>query len=347
MEDLLKMKKRKIRRLIFLFIFCAGFFSSLTACSKTVTAPLQITAFKLNTVVSVTLYDSNKQELLDTCMNMCDTYEKIFSRTNSSSELYAMNHRQLLASDQSIQLSPTLAYVIEKGLYYSKLSNDAFDITLAPVSTLWDFSSANPLVPDEADIFQALKSVGTNNLSLQGDTITFSNPNTMIDLGAIAKGYIADQLKLYLLSEGVKSAIINLGGNVLCIGAHPDGTPFQIGIQQPFGAPNETNLALSVSDYSIVSSGIYERYFVENGVLYHHVLDSHSGYPINNNLLQVTILSKNSLEGDALSTTCLALGLEKGMDLINSYDDVYAIFITDTYEYIYSDGFPPIYSSIN
>lgn len=160
-----------------------------------------------------------------------------------------------------------------------------------------------------------------------------------LDLGAIAKGYIADKMKEFLVSKGVKSATINLGGNVLCIGKKTDNTPFRIGIQKPFADRSETIAILDIEDKSVVSSGIYERYFEKDGTFYHHILNPDTGYPYDNHLVSVTIISDQSMDGDGLSTSCFALGLEKGMELINSLPDVHAVFITDDYQLHYSDHF--------
>ena len=176
--------------------------------------------------------------------------------------------------------------------------------------------------------------------------VTRTDPQSAIDLGFIAKGYIADRLKEYLLSEGVESGIISLGGNILLIGSKPDGAPFQVGIQKPFGAPNEIITTVQESDISVVSSGCYERYFATgeteaDRMIYHHIFDTATGCPVQNDLLGVTILSDSSMEGDALSTYCYLLGLDKGLDYIRSLDNVDAIFVTKDYEII------PSYESEN
>ena len=164
--------------------------------------------------------------------------------------------------------------------------------------------------------------------------MTLTDPKSAIDLGGIAKGYMADQLKEYLLGEGVTSAIINLGGNVLTIGEKPDGTSFNIGIQKPFDKQNATITSVQVKDSSVVTSGSYERYFKLGDTIYHHILNTETGYPCDNGLLSVTILSKESIDGDALSTACFTLGLEEGQKLIESLEDIDAIFVTDDYEII-------------
>ena len=164
--------------------------------------------------------------------------------------------------------------------------------------------------------------------------MTLTDPKAAIDLGGIAKGYMADQLKEYLLAEGVTSAIINLGGNVLTVGEKPDGSSFHIGIQKPFDKQNATITSVSVKDSSVVTSGSYERYFKIDDTIYHHILNTETGFPCDNGLLSVTILSEKSIDGDVLSTACFALGLEEGQKLIESLEDIDAIFVTQDYEII-------------
>ena len=170
------------------------------------------------------------------------------------------------------------------------------------------------------------------NVQVEGNTVTLKDPNSAIDLGGIAKGYIADKLKEYLESEGIKHAIINLGGNVLTLGGKLNGEPFRIGIQKPFDESGAPITSVEATDLSVVSSGNYERYFEVDGKIYHHILNPKTGMPYDNHLYGVTILSKTSVDGDALSTVCYSLGLEKGMELIKSLDGVEALFITDDYK---------------
>lgn len=302
--------------------------------------PITETAFKLNTVVTISIYDSQDTSLLDGCMELCDQYEQMFSRTLETSELYRLNYGELADADGVSHLSPELAELIGRGLEYGQLSGGRFDIAIGPVSSLWDFTSDNPSVPEDSLIQAALPLVDYQDVVLDGQDLTFQKEGMQLDLGAIAKGYIADRLKNYLLENGVESAVINLGGNVLCVGSRPDGTPFRVGLQRPFADRNETIATIEVSDLSVVSSGIYERYFEQDGQLYHHILDPATGYPCENNLVAVTILSEESTDGDGLSTTCFALGLEKGMELIESLENVEAMFITEDNELHYSSGFP-------
>ena len=160
-----------------------------------------------------------------------------------------------------------------------------------------------------------------------------------INLGAIAKGYIADRIKDYLLEEGVESAIIDLGGNILCVGQRPDGTPFRIGIQKPFADRSETEAVMEISDKSVVSSGIYERYLSRTASVITISWILPQDIPMTTIWFLFTIISNKSVDGDGLSTTCFALGLEKGLDLVNSLPDVQAVFITDDYQLHYSENF--------
>ena len=340
--------------------------------------PISTTAIKLNTAVTVTIYDSQDRNLLTECMNLCDKYEKIFSRTAGDSELYQLNHRELTpvaGTTDTYQISYSLADLIRKGLYYSELSEGAFDIAIEPLTSLWDFTADNPQVPQDSLIQDALSKCDYHNISVSdtnsstantsstdsnntnnnadnstttdgnndnrdsSNKVTLKTNDTAIELGAIAKGYIADRLKDYLVSQNVKSAIINLGGNVLCIGEKSDDSSFKIGIQKPFADRSETIAVMDIKDKSVVSSGVYERCFEKDGTLYHHLLNPKTGYPYNNGLIAVTIISDQSVDGDALSTTCFALGLEDGLKLAESLDDVQAFFVTSDYEIHYTKDF--------
>lgn len=197
-------------------------------------------------------------------------------------------------------------------------------------------------MPDAGTIAKKQACVGYENVELTGNRLRFKKEGMGIELGAVAKGYIADKVKEYLVSEGVKSAVIDLGGNVLCIGEKPDGEPFKIGIQKPFADRSETVAAVEIAGRSVVSSGVYERYFEKDGKQYHHILDPSTGYPYENGLVAVTVLSEQSVDGDGLSTACFALGLEKGLKLIEQTPDTEAVFITEDGEMHFSKGFPEV-----
>lgn len=323
--------------------------------STTGNQPISISSIKLNTAVQITIYDSQDKALLDDCLALCDKYELIFSRTNEKSELYKLNHRKDVSDGDFSTDGPTtpypvsgtadtwhisedLAALLSEGLDITKESDGAFDIAIAPLTSLWDFTAEDPRVPDDAAIQKALPLCSSDGVTIDGQDITLPSDDIQFDVGAIAKGYIADRLKDFLMKKGVKSAIINLGGNVLCIGSKPDGTPFKIGIQKPFADRNETEAVMDITGKSVVSSGIYERCFKQDGKLYHHILNPQTGYPYDNGLISVTIISDQSVDGDALSTTCFALGLEDGLKFAEK-KGVQAVFITEDYELHYTDGF--------
>lgn len=317
--------------------------------------PISISSIKLNTAVQITIYDSQDKALLDDCLALCDKYELVFSRTNEKSELYKLNHRKdtsdkdtntdrqttpypVSGTADTWHISEYLAALLSEGLDITRESDGAFDIAIAPLTSLWDFTAEDPKVPDDAAIQKALPLCSSDGVTIDGQDITLPSDDIQFDVGAIAKGYIADRMKDLLVKKGVKSAIINLGGNVLCIGSKPDGTPFKVGIQKPFADRNETEAVMDITGKSVVSSGIYERCFKQNGKLYHHILNPKTGYPYDNSLISVTIISDQSVDGDALSTTCFALGLEDGLKFAEK-KGVQAVLITEDYELHYTDGF--------
>ena len=323
--------------------------------STTGNEPISISSIKLNTAVQITIYDSQDKALLDDCLALCDKYELVFGRTNEKSELYKLNHRKdtsdkdpntdrqttpypVSGTADTWHISEDLASLLSEGLDITRESDGAFDIAIAPLTSLWDFTAEDPKVPDDAAIQKALPLCSSDGVTIDGQDITLPSDDIQFDVGAIAKGYIADRLKDFLVKKGVKSAIINLGGNVLCIGSKPDGTPFKIGIQKPFADRNETEAVMDITGKSVVSSGIYERCFKQGGKLYHHILNPKTGYPYDNSLISVTIISDQSVDGDALSTTCFALGLEDGLKFAEK-KGVQAVFITEDYKLHYTDGF--------
>lgn len=300
-----------------------------------VSDPISTVGFYFDTVVTVQLYETTDESLLEECSSMMEHYEELLSRTREGSDVWKINHSE----GAPVQVSDETAFLIESALSWSEKSNGAFDITIAPLSILWNFQENTGTIPPEEEIAAALKHVDWRTVKLEGNTVTLTDPEAAIDLGGIAKGYIADRLKEYLLDKGIGSGLINLGGNVLSIGVKPDGSNWNIGIKEPFGDGNLITV-VPVADLSVVTSGNYERYFEKDGVIYHHILNTKDGYPIENGLNSVTILSSSSLDGDALSTTCYALGMEKGMELIESLDGIEAMFVDENNETHRTSGFP-------
>lgn len=266
------------------------------------------TRFLLNTVATLTA-DCDDQTL-EGAFSLCEDYEKLLSRTVEGSEIYKLN------SGETVNVSDDTLLLIERSLYYSKLTDGKFDITVCPVSELWDFE--NQIIPSRDEIAEALKSVDYENIETDGNTVSLNG--SKIDLGGIAKGYIADKVKEYLLENGADSAIINLGGNIVTYGR--DCT---VGIKRPFG--EDTIASITVRDKSVVTSGIYERYIEKDGRIYHHILDVETGYGIENELASVTVIGDSSLDCDALSTVCMLSGREKATEIIEGLSDYEAVFI--------------------
>ena len=288
-----------------------------------------------DTVISVQIFDSVDEDVLKGCEKLCKKYDSMFSNKIEDSEICRINS----AGGNPVEVSKETIKLIKKGIYYSEMSDGAFDITIAPVSSLWDFKAETPSVPSPEAIAEAVSHVNYENIIIRDNTVKLADPQAGIDLGAIAKGYIADRIKDYLEEEGVRHAMINLGGNVLAMGSKLDGSDYNIGIQKPFDETGEPITSVKISDKSVVTSGIYQRYFKADGKIYHHILDPNTGYPCENNLYSVTILTDSSLTADALSTTCFLLGYDRGMKLINQLDNVDAVFITNDNQIHYSKNF--------
>lgn len=316
----------KNRRNILLILLVMCLFS---ACSTPLkNEKLSVTGFYFDTIIQIDVWGAD-QEVLEQCLELCEHYEKIFSNTMEDSEISQINQakgKPVTVSDDTIEL-------LKKGIEYGKLTNGKFDITISSVTKLWDFTeNEEGNLPDEVMIQEALEHVDYNNIIIEGNTVTLMDSKAQIDLGGIAKGYIADELKEFLLSKNIEHALINLGGNSLAVGKKNDGSNFKIGIQKPFAEDGEAITVVEINDQSVVSSGNYQRYFEKDNTLYHHILDTSTGYPVENNLLGVTIISDQSVDGDALSTSCFVLGLEEGTKLIENLDGIKAIFVTDDYE---------------
>lgn len=314
----------------YLLIGICLFAGMLTGCTKE-KEPISKTGFYFDTVIQLVIYEEEDSTLLDTCFAYCEEFEKKISRTLPDSEISRINQ----AKGKPVQVSDETIELLQTGIAYGELSGGTFDITVAPLSNLWNFKDDKHVLPTKAELHEACSHVDYRKIHIEGNEVTLQDPEAAIDLGGIAKGYMADKLKDFLLSQGVERGMINLGGNVLTIGQKADGSAWNIGIRRPFDEKNGVMTSVSVQDSSVVTSGSYERYFrTEDGRLYHHILDPKTGYPCDTELYSVTILSEESVDGDALSTICFALGLEKGKALIEKMDGVEALFVTDTYEVI-------------
>ena len=271
-----------------------------------------------DTVVKVQILDPVNKNVMNGLKSLCQKYNTMFSMYVEGSDIYNINHAQ----GMPVAVSSDTATLIKKGIYYGNLSNGSFDITIGSVSQLWDFTSGSGTVPDADAIASALSHVNYKNISVSDNTVQLLDPNASIDVGAIAKGYIADRIKDYLKKNGVKHAVIDLGGNILLLGSKTDGST-----------------SIKVANKSVVTTGIYQRYFEADGKIYHHILDPRTGYPCENTLYSDTIITDSSLTADALSTVCYLMGYEAANDLIDQLENVDALFITNDNEIHYTKNF--------
>ncbi len=319
------MHKKKINLILPLFLLIIFCILPIQGCKKKPDS-ISKTDFYFDTVVTITIYDSDKTELLDECFAICDKYEKLFSKTIPGSDIAKINQNSQKGQNTTTISDDTTA-MISTSLKYSELTNGAFDISISPLSDLWNITSQNPKIPSKKEISSCLKRTDYKKIKVHDSSVTLG-ARQELDLGGIAKGYIADKLKEYLLKQNVKSALINLGGNVLEVGQKSSSSDFTIGIQYPFKENSDIIAKVVAKDKSIVSSGSYERYFKKNGKIYHHILDPTTGFPADSDLNGVTIISDSSMDGDCLSTSCFILGSKKAQKLIESLPHVEAVFIS-------------------
>ncbi len=277
--------------------------------------------FYLDTVITLTAY-TDRPELLEQALEECGNYEKRLSRTIEGSDVWKLNH----ADGKPVTVSDDTVRILETAIKVSEMSGGAFDVTIAPASVLWDFTSGSKTIPDAQALAEAVTHVDYRLIRIDGNEVTLP-AGMMIDLGGIAKGYIADAVKEKLENAGIAHAVLSFGGNIVTIGLKPDGSPWRVGIQD-IDEPAGKSMAVSLNyGGSTVTSGIYERGFAADGVIYHHILSSKTGWPVQNDLASVTIFSDSSVWGDALSTTVFALGKEEGARLIERMDGIEAMFI--------------------
>ena len=298
--------------------------------------------FFLGTIINLDIYDKPSDKIYSDAYKRIEDLEKKMSLNISTSELNKINSQ---AGIGYVKVSKDTYDVIEKSLKYSELSNGKFDISIGPLVKTWGIGSDHAKVPTQTEIDSLLPLINYKNILLNSEdhSVMLKEKGMILDLGAIAKGYVADEIAKTIKENGSSSAIINLGGNVLAVGGKDKNTPWKIGIQNPFSQRGEYIGIASVRDKSIVTSGIYERFFKKNGVIYHHILDTHTGYPSDNNLEGVSIISDYSIDGDALSTSVFTLGVDDGMKLINSLPGVDAIFITKDKKVYLTDGVKKIF----
>lgn len=300
--------------------------------------PISKTAFLMDTAVTLKIYDKQDEKIIDKAIQRLKEIENRMSRTIEDSDISLINKNSGI---KPVQVHDDVYYVLEQAKYFSTISNGAFDPTIGPLVDLWDITGdkgERDSLPTDGEIKERLELVNYNDLELMEDNYVYLKRQGMeLDLGGIVKGYAADEVKRIFLENGVKSAIIDLGGNIYALGEKSNGDPWRIGIQNPFDVTGTYIGIISLKDKSVVTSGNYERFFIYQGKRYHHILDTKTGYPSESGIAGVSVITDKSIYGDALSTALFVLGVEEGTKLINTLEDVDAIFITDKDEVVVQD----------
>lgn len=320
-----------------------------TGCSSTAKGSEPVTGenYFLDTICTISVYEMRGEDgdpvpaakaedaansAIDKAFERCAELDKTLSRTQAVSEISKVND----SGGKWTEVSDVTREVVEAGIYYSAFSGGVFDITVGGVTDLWDFhaSPEDAKVPDPDVLEEAVRHVNYNNIEINGNKLRITDSDTRIDLGGIAKGYIGDRLTEVLEDAGVTSGIINLGGNVICIGAKDnsadgDEGAFVIGVEAPYSDRSEIVGKIKAKDMTLVTSGVYERQITVDGKVYHHILSTKTGYSVETDLDSVTLTAPKgqSADIDALSTICLINGYEKAKELIENIDGIEAVFV--------------------
>jgi len=312
-----------MKKIVLIITLCLAML--LSACSKKAEPAKQSrVVFYFDTVVTVTAYTDDSR-ILDEMEAECLRYEKLLSKTVEGSDVWNINH----ANGERVPVSDETRWLIEKALEFSRSSGGRFDISIEPCVGLWDFSGENaPVLPDADELAEAAARVDWTKVDVNDEGVLVP-AGMSIDLGAIAKGYISDRIADFLAAGGVETALLNMGGNVRTLGLKADGSQWRVGIQDPEGIRDQSIVGVvTIGDGAVVTSGIYERGFTMDGVVYHHILDPQTGWSVQNELAGVSIVARDACTADALSTTVFTMGLEEGSAYIESLEGVDAIFVT-------------------
>lgn len=286
------MKKYIILILVFAIIFVAAYVSDFGETSST--------QFVLDTISTITV-KGNNDKAVNRAFDRVREIEEHMSSFSKSSDL------------ATGVLNEDTAFVIKKGIEYGDISNGAFDISVKPLGRLWNIGGDNPSVPQKEEIEKALNFVEYKKIKIEDNKLIL--PEGMaIELGGIAKGYAADEAKNILKSAGIDDGIINLGGNIIAIGKK------SVGIRNPLSQNDGDYFGIiRVQDCAVATSGGYERFFEQDGVVYHHIFDVKTGYPAETDILSATVICKDAIDADCWSTILFTVGLEKAEEYIEEY----------------------------
>ncbi|MGX7031227.1 FAD:protein FMN transferase [Vagococcus zengguangii] len=298
--------------------------------------------YLMGTYVRVQIYDDGKEAVL----------KKAFDRVKDLADIVTVNEPDAADSEveeinrqagiKPVKVREDVYNLIEKAYDYTEDSDGGFDFTIGPITNLWRIGFDDARKPSQTEIDEKLKLVDYHKVKLNKEeqTVYLEEKGMQLDLGAIAKGFIADEVVKVLKDNGVTTAIVDLGGNVYVLGKSPnkkDGE-WTVGIQDPDKQRNQIVGSTTASNRSLVTSGIYERFLEVDGVKYHHLFNAKTGYPFDNEIAGVSIISDKSVDGDGLSTVVFSMGLEKGLDYVNGRDDIEAVFITKDHKVYISEG---------
>lgn len=277
------------------------------------------------------------EALLAEALGLCARYEQLMSRFIEESDVWNLNH----SDGQAVEVSKDTLAVLRCAESVREQSGGAFNIAVGAASKLWLFTGEETNIPSDEQLDTAAQQLRDFSISFDGTNITLS-VGTSIDLGGIAKGYICDKVASFLRESGATSGLLNFGGNVTTVGLHPKGRPWQIGLQSPQAVRGESVFAAVEScDSAVVTSGVYERSFEQDGKLYHHILDPRTCRPAESDLVSVSVLSPDGMLADALATAILVLGSEHGVQLAHDFDAQVALLTLDD-RLTYSQGMPLI-----
>lgn len=330
-------RMKPIRRIAsILCLFCCGILCACSSAGRNA-GPVERTLFAMDTFVMLTAYGEAADDALTACASELQRLEGLFSATQETSDIARLN-----ASDgTAVAVDDDTAALLQQAIALSAQTGGAFDPTVYPLMHLWGFGE-DPSVPDAHEIESMLTLVGAGRITLADGCASL--PTGMgVDLGGIAKGYAADKLSHLLADAGVESALLSLGGNVSAVGCKPDGSSWRIAVRDP---ADETAIVgvVEASDLAVVTSGGYQRYFEQDGVRYHHILDPDTGYPADSGLASSTVIASSGTKADALSTALFVMGPEDAIAYWREYgsgeDGFSFVLVTDGGEVLYSENAP-------
>lgn len=302
----------------------------------------------MGTVIDLLIEHESPDSILTEVVNRLKIYEQRFSANDPNSELMVINQN---AGIRPVSVHPDLYQLIKIGKFHSCVPDSYLNIAIGPLVQTWRIGFHDAKVPLTREIKKLLEKTNPQNILLNDaeQSVCLTEKGMFIDLGSLAKGYIADLVIRYLKNEGVASALINLGGNVVGLG--PSGNHekkhWTIGIQNPLLNRNQYLTALKIANQSVVTSGIYERSLVNEGQTYHHILDPHTGYPITTDVASLTIQSNQSLDGEIWTTRLYGKSSDEIINELNELEGIEGLVITKNEQVMYSRGLEEVKKSMN